>query len=151
MLAKARVWGFTLEQWEASIAEFDRDLKLRMVVIKKHECVSWTEKVEAIIINRFLGVPEKRRYLVFDHTKQWRERNRERVNDVERIRRSRDPEKFRESSRKYYCKDIEKSRLRGREKFKNLTQEQRDKRNEKKRDWRKRISELKSGDEKLFS
>jgi hypothetical protein len=131
------VWGFTLEQWETSIAEFDTDLNLRMLVIKKHECVSWSLKVEAAIIGRFLGVPEKRRYLVFDHTKQWRERNRERVNEVERIRRSRDPEKFRESSRKYYYKDIEKARLRGREKFKCLTQEQRDERNKKRIEKRK--------------
>jgi hypothetical protein len=118
------------------MAEFDRDLEVRMLVIKKHECVSWSIEVEAIIINRFLGVPEKRRYLVFDHTKQWRERNRERVNEVEKIRRSKNPEKFRESSSKYYYKDVEKSRLRGREKFKNLTQDKRDERNKRRREKR---------------
>jgi hypothetical protein len=118
------------------MAEFDRDLEVRMLVIKKHECVSWSIGVEAIIINRFLGVPEKRRYLVFDHTKQWRERNRERVNEVEKIRRSKNPEKFRESSSKYYYKDVEKSRLRGRERFKNLTPDERDERNKKRREKR---------------
>lgn len=131
-----------MERWQVSIFEFDEDLKARMVVIRKHECVSWSEKVEAIIINRFLGVPEKRRYLVFDHTKQWRERNRERVNEVERIRRSRNPEKFRESSSKYYYKDVEKSRLKGREKFQNLTQGQRDELRKKRREKRKEKKDL---------
>ena len=127
-----------MEQWEASITKFDTDLKARMVIIKKHECVSWSIAVEAIIINRFLGVPEKRRYLVFDHTKQWRERNRERVNAVERIRRSRNPEKFRESSRTYAKSHIEEISLRHKKEYESRTQGRKDEINKRRREIREK-------------
>lgn len=77
-----------MEKWEIEIARFDADLKRRMKIIEHFEVTIDLESYNFTKsrIRRLLGFPNRFRMPWWrDHDKEWRERNRERVNEYSRM------------------------------------------------------------------
>lgn len=98
-----------MDLWEIEIKRFDEDLKARMAVITRFESCSLSVRVEANLVKSALGYSVRTRYgrpLYFDHTKQWRERNRDRVNELGRLQQKKwrlnNLEKARARDKRYY-------------------------------------------------
>lgn len=97
-----------MENWKREIKRFDIDLKIRMVRIRAHE-VTGIDFNSSSFIRRALGFIDRLRFPVWrDHTKEWRNRNRERVNMVARVQqknwRLNNIKKARDRDRGYYLK-----------------------------------------------
>jgi hypothetical protein len=88
------------------IEKFDRDLERRMTLIRRYEKTG-VDLDKPGLIRRLLGFPVRGRFPAWrDHTKEWRERNRERVNMCSRIQqrnwRSKNLSKARERDKRRY-------------------------------------------------
>ena len=70
--------------WQIAIQEFDVDLKARMTIITRHE-VTGVDFDSRTFARKALGFPVRSKFPFWrDHTKEWRNRNRDRVNIVGR-------------------------------------------------------------------
>jgi hypothetical protein len=101
-----------METWREAIANFDANLRARMIVITQHE-VTGVDFASQLFFRRALGFPSRRQFPSWrDHTKEWRNRNRERVNIVGREQqrnwRLKNNDRARERERKYYKDNREK-------------------------------------------
>jgi len=97
-----------LERWEEGIRKFDIDLRIRMMRISAHE-VTGINLDSISFIRRVLGFIDRSRFPAWrDNTKEWRNRNRERVNELGRIQsknwRLKNLKKARDRDRRYYLK-----------------------------------------------
>jgi hypothetical protein len=107
-----------MEQWRTGIEMFDCDLRRRMMVISQYE-VTGVDIESGRFFRFLLGFPVRGVFPGWrDHTKEWRNRNRDRVNFKARIQsrlwRLKNLEKARERERGYYHRDLERSRAIGR-------------------------------------
>lgn len=94
--------------WREAIARFDINLRKRMMRIRAHE-VTGIDFNSSSFIRRALGFINRSRFPAWrDHTKEWRNRNRERVNIVARVQnknwRLNNLKKARDRDRRYYLK-----------------------------------------------
>ena len=104
--------------WQIAIQEFDVDLKARMTIITRHE-VTGVDLDSKSFALRALGFPVSGKFPFWrDHTKEWRNRNRDRVNIVAREQqknwRLKNNEWARERERNYYRLNRERILLRKR-------------------------------------
>jgi hypothetical protein len=94
--------------WRDEIQKYDRDIEVRMAIIQRHEVtgvdfnsIRWAFKALGFVQH---GVFPGWR----DHTKEWRNRNRDRVNELGRVQqrnwRLKNLEKARARDKKYYDK-----------------------------------------------
>ena len=99
-----------MENWRVEIEKFDEDLKSRMVIIRRNERTG-------LNLDRFVlkGLGFSMRGLFpwwRDHTKEWRNRNRNRVNESGRVQqkswRLKNNVWARERERNYYRLNREK-------------------------------------------
>ena len=93
--------------WRVHIERFDIDLHKRMQEISRFEVTGRDiEKSLSLFIARSLGFVARSKFPAWrDHTKEWRNRNRERVNEVERLRRKKNPERFKTNYQAYVKKN----------------------------------------------
>ena len=98
--------------WRDEIQKYDRDIEARMTIIQRHEVTGvdfnstrWAFKALGFVQH---GVFPGWR----DHSKEWRNRNRERVNVVSRVQqknwRLKNNEWARKRERKYYAENRER-------------------------------------------
>jgi hypothetical protein len=99
--------------WQRAIQDFDADLKIRMTIITRHE-ITGVDLDSQSFTRKALGFPVPGQFPCWrDHTKEWRNRNRERVNIVARKQqknwRLKNLEKARARDRRYYYEAKRKS------------------------------------------
>jgi hypothetical protein len=97
-----------LEDWREGIRAFDIDLLKRMRVIHRHE-VTGINLDDKVFVLRILGFVMRGQFPKWrDHTKEWRNRNRDRVNGLARIQqknyRLKNGDRVRKREREYYKK-----------------------------------------------
>lgn len=75
-----------MKNWVILIKRFDDDLNKRMKEIFKHEVTGIN--IDSVSFGyRALGFPNRRGFPSWrDHAKEWRNRNRDRINEKERLR-----------------------------------------------------------------
>jgi hypothetical protein len=101
--------------WRAEIERFDADLQRRMKEISFHE-ITGIDFDSSSFTRRALGFPRYGRFPTWrDNSKEWRNRNRDRVNEVARIQqknwRLANRKKAHERDHKYYLLKKERVKI----------------------------------------